>query len=172
MIRATIAAVPQRLSVLWSKAAVLAGVTLVAMTATCFAAFIFGQSILSSKGVGTSLGSPNVLRTVFGTGLYLAVLGLLALGIGAIIRKTAGAIATVLGLILVVPVIAGLLPSSMNAFQKFLPSNAGQALIDGGSRHGSTTTPQLAPWAGFGVFCLWTAAALVIAGAMLVRRDA
>lgn len=171
MIRATIAAVPQRLSVLASKATVFAGVIMAVMTAACFAAFIFGQSILSSKGIGTSLGSPNVLRTVFGTALYLAALGLLALGLGAIIRKTAGAIAAVFGLILVLPVIAGLLPSSMNAFQKFLPSNAGQALINGASRH-SSTTPQLAPWVGFGVFCLWAAAALVIAGAMLVRRDA
>jgi ABC-2 type transport system permease protein len=172
MIRATFAAVPQRLNVLAAKATVFTGVILAVMTATSFSAFILGQSILSSKGVGTSLGAPDVLRTVIGTGLYLAVLGLLALALGTIIRKTAGAIATVLGLILVVPVIASLLPSSMNAFQKFLPSNAGRALIDGGSRHGSTTTPQLAPWAGFGVFCLWAAAALVIAGAMLMRRDA
>ena len=172
MIRATLAAVPQRLSVLTSKAAVFAGVTLVVSTASSFVSFVVGQSILSSKGVGTSLGADNALRTVVGTGLYLAVLGLLALGIGAMIRKTAGAIAAVFGLILVVPVVASLLPSSMNAFHKFLPSNAGQALINGGNRHGSTTTPQLAPWAGFGVFCLWAAASLVIAGVLLVRRDA
>jgi ABC-2 type transport system permease protein len=171
MIRATLAAVPQRLSMLAAKATVFAGVTLAVMTAASFAAFILGQSILSAKGVGTSLGAPNVLRTIIGAGLYLAVLGLLALALGTIIRKTAGAIAAILGLILVVPAVASLLPSSMNAFQKFLPSNAGQALIDGGSRQGSTT-PQLAPWAGLGVFCLWAAVALVIAGVMLVRRDA
>jgi ABC-type transport system involved in multi-copper enzyme maturation permease subunit len=171
MIRATLAAVPQRLNVLASKAAVFAGVTLVVSTVACFVSFFVGQWILSSKGVGTTLGADNGLRTVLGTALYLAVLGLLALGIGSIIRKTAGAIAAVLGLILVVPVIASLLPSSMNAFEKFLPSNAGQALINGGSRHGSTT-PQLAPWAGFGVFCLWAAASLIVAGVLLVRRDA
>ena len=172
MIRATIAAVPQRLSVLASKAAVFAGVTLVVTTGACLVSFMVGQSILSSKGVGTSLGADNVLRTVLGTGLYLAVLGLLALGLGSIIRKTAGAIAAFFGLILVVPVIASLLPSSMNAFQKFLPSNAGQALINNGGRHGSKVTPQLAPWAGFGVFCLWAAVSLIIAGVLLVRRDA
>ncbi|HVA05982.1 MAG TPA: ABC transporter permease [Acidimicrobiales bacterium] len=171
MIRATFAAVPQRLSVLAAKATVFAGVTLVVTTAACFIAFILGQSILSSKGVGTSLGAPNVLRTVIGTGLYLAVLGLLALGLGTVIRKTAGAIAAVFGLILVLPTIASLLPSSMNAIQKYLPSNAGQALINSG-HHGSTTVPQLAPWVGFGVFSLWAAAILVIAGVMLVRRDA
>jgi ABC-2 type transport system permease protein len=171
MIRATFAAIPQRLSILSAKAVVFAGVTLVVSTAACFVAFILGQSILSSKGIGTSLGAPNVLRTIIGTGLYLAILGLLALGLGTIIRKTAGAIAAVLGLILVLPPIITLLPSSMNAIQKFLPSNAGQALINPGSvRH--TSVPQLAPWAGFGVMCLWAAGILVIAAVTLVRRDA
>jgi hypothetical protein len=171
MIRATFASVPQRLSILAAKAVVFAGVTLVVTTGACFIAFILGQSILSAKGAGTSLGAPNVLRTVIGTGLYLAVLGLLALGLGTIIRKTAGAIAAVFGLILVLPTIASLLPSSMNSIEKFLPSNAGQALISS-SHHGSTTVSQLAPWVGFGVFCLWAAAVLIIAAAMLVRRDA
>jgi ABC-2 type transport system permease protein len=171
MIRATFAATPQRVSVLAAKAAVFAGVIFIVTTAASFTAFFVGQSILSSKGLGTSLGAPNVLRTVVGSGLYLAVLGLLALGLGSIIRKTAGAIAAMLGLILVLPPIMGLLPSSMNAVQKFLPSNAGQAMISNG-RMGTTTTPQLAPWTGFGVFCLWAAGALVIAGVMLVRRDA
>jgi hypothetical protein len=171
MIRATFAAVPQRLSVLAAKAAVFAGVTFVVTTAACFVAFILGQSILSSKGVGTSLGAPNVLRTIIGTGLYLAVLGLLSLGLGTIIRKTAGAIAAVVGLILVLPPIVSLLPSSMNSIQRFLPSNAGQALTSPGSaRH--TSVPQLAPWAGFGVMCLWAAAIVVIAAVTLVRRDA
>jgi ABC-2 type transport system permease protein len=171
MIRATLAAVPQRLDVLVAKSAVFAGVTFVVTTAASFAAFLVGQSILSAKGIGVGLGGPDVLRTVIGTGMYLAVLGLLALGLGTIIRKTAGAIAAVFGLILVLPTIASLLPSSMNAIQKFLPSNAGQALIDG-ARHGSTTVPQLSPWVGFGVFCLWAVAILAVAGVMLVRRDA
>jgi hypothetical protein len=171
MIRATFAAVPQRVTVLVAKATVFAAVVMVVSTAACFIAFFLGQSILSSKHIGTSLGAPNVLRTVIGTGMYLAVLGLFSLGLGTIIRKTAGAIAAVFGLLLVIPPIAGLLPSSMNAVQKFLPSNAGQALISTG-RQGSNSTPQLAPWAGFGVFCLWAAASLIIAGVMLARRDA
>jgi ABC-type transport system involved in multi-copper enzyme maturation permease subunit len=102
--------------------------------------------------------------------MYLAVLGLLALGLGTIIRKTAGAIAAVFGLILVLPTIASLLPSSMNAIQEYLPSNAGQALINQAAQHNGV--PQLAPWVGFGVFCLWALVALVIAGVLLVRRDA
>jgi ABC-2 type transport system permease protein len=169
MIRATFAAVPQRLTVLAAKATVFAGISLVVATAASVVAFYVGQAILSAKGIGVALSAPNALRTVVGSGLYLAVLGLLALGLGTIIRKTAGAIAALFGLIFVLPAIASLLPSSMNAVQKFLPSNAGQALTSGPSHSGPAL---LSPWVGFGVFCLYAIAALVIAGATLVRRDA
>lgn len=169
MIRATFAAVPQRLIVLAAKATVFAGITLVVTTSACLVAFYTGQAILSTKGIGVALGAPNALRTVVGSGLYLAVLGLLALGLGTIIRKTAGAIAAVFGLIFVLPAVASLLPSSMSSVQKFLPSNAGQALISG-PRHGGPSL--LSPWVGFGVFCLYAVAALVVASTTLVRRDA
>ncbi len=168
MIRATFAAVPQRLTVLAAKAAVFAGVTFVVSTVACFVAFFVGQAILSTKHIGVSLGAPDALRVVIGSGLYLAVLGLLALGLGTIIRRTAGAIAAVFGLIFVLPSLALLLPSSMDVVQKFLPSNAGQALVGAGTRG----TNELSPWVGFGVFCIYAIAALVIAGSSLVRRDA
>ncbi|HWW53963.1 MAG TPA: hypothetical protein VNY84_09345, partial [Acidimicrobiales bacterium] len=169
MIRATFAAVPQRLTVLAAKATVFAGVSLVVTTAASCVAFYVGQAILSNKGIGVALGAPGALRAVVGTGLYLAVLGLLALALGTIIRKTAGAIAAVFGLIFVLPAIAALLPSSMSAIQKFLPSNAGQALTNGPHHSGPAL---LSPWLGFGVFCLYAIGALAIAGATLVRRDA
>jgi ABC-type transport system involved in multi-copper enzyme maturation permease subunit len=168
MIRATLAAVPQRRTVLAAKAAVFAGVTLVVTTLSSFAAFFLGQAILSTKGIGASLGDPGALRTVVGTGLFLAVLGLLALALGTIIRRTAGAITAVVGMIFVLPVLAGLLPGSMSGVQKFLPSNAGQALVAGTARGAN----ELSPWVGFAVFCLYAVVALVIAGAMLVGRDA
>jgi ABC-2 type transport system permease protein len=168
MIRATFAAVPQRLTVLAAKATVFASVTFVVSTVACLIAFFVGQAILSTKSIGVGLGAPGALRIVIGSGLYLAVLGLLALGLGTIIRRTAGAIASVFGLIFVLPSLALLLPSSMDGIQKFLPSNAGQALVGGGSR----SSTDLSPWVGFGVFCLYAVAALVIAGATLRRRDA
>jgi ABC-2 type transport system permease protein len=168
MIRATFAAVPQRLTVLAAKAAVFAAVTLVVSTAACFIAFFLGQSILSAKGINVGIGAPGALRLVVGSGLYLATLGLLALGLGTIIRRTAGAIAMVFGLIFVLPGVASLLPSSMDVIQKYLPSNAGQALISGSAR----SSTNLSPWVGFGVFVLYAVVALVIAGVTLVRRDA
>lgn len=171
MIRTTFAAVPQRLRVLAAKSIVFGAVTLVVTTVSCFAAFLIGQAILSSKGIGVSIGAPNALRTIVGTALYLTILGLLALGLGTLIRKTAGAISAVVGLIFVLPVASSFLPSSMAGIQKFLPSNAGQSIISGGASHGQGAA-MLAPWVGLGVFALYATLALGAAAFTLVRRDA
>jgi ABC-2 type transport system permease protein len=169
-IHTTFAAVPQRLTVLAAKSAVFAGVTLVVTTTAAFIAFFIGQGILSAKGIGVSITSPGSLRTVVGTGLYLAVLGLLALGLGTLIRKTAGAITAVFGMIFVLPVVFGLLPSSMSGLEKFLPTIAGQAIINGGTN--ARGADSLAPWVGLGVFCLYAIVALGGAAYTLVHRDA
>jgi hypothetical protein len=170
MIRATFAAVPQRLTVLAAKATVFSAVTIAVTTSACFIAFFIGQAILSAKDIGVSIGAPNALRTVVGTGLYLAVLGLLALGLGTLIRKTAGAITAIVGILFVLPVLSQLLPSSMDAIQKYLPNNAGQAIITGGSTSGGDAT--LSPWLGLGVFFLYAVVTLGAAAFTLVHRDA
>jgi hypothetical protein len=168
MIRATFAAVPRRNSVLAAKAAVFAAAAAVAGIVSSFAAFFVGQAILSSKHIEAHLGDPGVLRAVGGAGLYLAVLGLFALGIGALIRHSAGAIAAVFGLIFVLPGIVFALPASWSsAISKYLPSNAGEAIFRT-IRDRST----LSPWVGFALFCGYAAAALVAAGVVLNRRDA
>jgi hypothetical protein len=168
MIRATFAAMPQRRLVLAAKAAVFAAAATVVGIASSFAAFFAGQAILSGKGVGVSIASPGALRSVIGAGLYLTVLGLLAIGLGTIIRRTAGAIATVFGLVFVLPILVSELPSSWSDhIAKYLPSNAGFAMI--GAPRGA---PSLSPWLGFGLFCLYAAVALVAGGVFLSRRDA
>lgn len=168
-IRSTLAAVPQRRTLLAAKATVFTAVTTVVGIAASFAAFFVGQSILSGKGIQAHLGDPGALRAVIGAGLYLAVLGLLALGLGTLIRHSAGAIASLFGLLFVLPGVVSALPSSWsNAISPYLPSDAGQALI--GSGHGAANL--LSPWAGFAVFCAYAAAALLAAGIMLRRRDA
>ncbi len=169
MIRTTFSATPQRITVLAAKAAVFAFVTFIVTTFAAFAAFFVGQAILSGKNLGISVGAPGAVRSIVGTGLYLSVLGLLALGLGTLLRKTAGAIAALFAILLIVPVIVSLLPSSVNGIQKYLPSNAGQEIVFGS---GQSTGDVLSPWVGFGVFCLYALATLAIAAAVLVRRDA
>ena len=86
----------------------------------------------------------GVLRAVFGAGLYLTVLGLFALAIGSLIRHTAGAITTVIGLVLVVFPLAGLLPGSWGAHvHAYLPTVAGQ-LDHAGQTHGRPALVALA----------------------------
>jgi ABC-type transport system involved in multi-copper enzyme maturation permease subunit len=171
MIRTTFAAVPQRLTVLGAKAAVFAAVTLVVTSAACVAAFLLGQAILSSKDAGVAINAPNALRTIIGTCLYLTGLGLLALGLGTLIRKTAGAITAVVGVIFVLPALSELLPSSLDGVRQVLPGNAAEAMLTG-STPGPGDPAILSAWVGLGVFLLYAVVALALAAMALVRRDA
>lgn len=166
MIRATLAAVPARLPVLWAKLAVFGSVALVLMLVGSFAAFLGGQKLLHPYG--TTLSQPHVLRAVIGVALYLTVVALLAIGLGFLLRNTAGGIATLFGLLLVLPVLIRAFPSSwQDHVSPYLPSNAGAALFD---LHPDSTS--LAPWTGFGVFCAWAAASIIGAAILLRQRDA
>jgi ABC-type transport system involved in multi-copper enzyme maturation permease subunit len=168
MIRATITAVPHRLPVLWAKSVVFAVVTLVLMTVSSFAAFVGGQAMLSSKHIDTTLGHPGVLTAVFGGGLYLTVVALLGVALGALVRSTAGGIATLFGVLLILPLIVNFLPSSWSHnINPYLPSSAGQAVF--------TTvrlSSSLGPWTGFLLFCGYAAVLLAAAAVVLRRRDA
>ena len=168
MIRASLSAVPKRLPVLWAKALVYAAVVLVLMTITSLVAFYCGQAILSSYGEAVKISDPGVARVVFGTGLYLTVVGVLGVGLGALIRNGAGAIATLVGLLIIVPGLSHLLPSSWSPhIVPYLPSNAGGALLN--------VVPDstlMSPWSGFALFVGYAVALLLIAGVLLKRRDA
>jgi hypothetical protein len=168
MIHSTFSAVPRRLPVLWAKAAVYTAVTWALMTVTALTAFLTGQALMSSTGAGASLGDPGVTRVVLGTGLYLTVVGLLSVAIGALVRNTAGGIAIVLGVLVVLPELVRALPSSLSdPIGPYLPGDAGHALA---VLHPGAHT--LAPWTGFAVFCLYAAVALGAAAVSLTRRDA
>jgi ABC-type transport system involved in multi-copper enzyme maturation permease subunit len=169
-IRASLMAVPKRSLMLTAKGLVFAALVFVVAEAVSFASFFIGAAIVNST-VAVSLGQPNVTRAVIGAGLYLTVLGLFAMAIGALIRHTAGAIAAVIGLVLVIFPLAALLPYSWGAhIHAYLPTVAGQLIT---SDHPNSAAAQLlSPWQGFGVFCGWTALLLAVALFLLRRRDA
>jgi ABC-2 type transport system permease protein len=168
MIRASLSAAPKRLPVLWAKLIVFAVVTFVVTTVASFITFFVGQALLSGQHLQTTLSAPGVFRVVIGTGLYLTVVGLIGVAIGWIIRSTAGSIATLFGLLLVVPVLGEALPSSWGQhINPYLPSNAGGSLL---ALH--PDPGMLAPWTGFGVFVLYGVIATAIAVVLLKRRDA
>jgi hypothetical protein len=168
LIRSTLAAVPNRRLVLGAKAAVLGAVVLVVGEIASFVSFFLGQAILSGSATSVGIGDPGVLQAVAFGGLYLTVLTLFGLGLGGVVRHTAGAITAFVTVVLIAPEIVRLLPSSISdAIGKFLPSNIGTTLT---SVH--PLANQLSPWVGFGVLCAYAAAALAVGGWLMVRRDA
>ena len=168
MIRSTLAAVPRRLTVLAAKVVAFGGVALVAMVAASFVTFFGAQGFLSHYGHGSSLSDPGVLRVVAGTGVYLALIGLLGGALGWILRSTAGGIATLVGLLLVVPTVLMVLPWQWTTdLAKYLPGNAGGSFVS--SVHSPDT---LTPGAGFAVLLIWVVGALGLAAVLLKRRDA
>lgn len=167
-IRSTLTAVPKRLPVLWAKAAVFGLFTLVLTLPAVFIVFFAGQSILSGQHINIAASHPGVIRSLFGAALYLTVMGLFGLGLGTIVRSTAGGISALAGIVFVLPPVIGLLPTSVaNSVNPYLPSTAGGAVW---TIHPDPHT--LAPWTGFGVFCAYAAVSLAIGAILLLRRDA
>ena len=168
MIRTTFGAVPRRPLVLFAKAVTFTVVAFVVATAACFAAFLIGQSILAAKHADVTLSDPGVLRAVVGAGTYLTLVGLLGLGLGTLLRRTAGAIATLFGLVLVLPALTEALPSPWDTdVGKLLPINAGRALFAV-----RPSTDLLSPGQGLLVLLVTVSVVLALATVVLVRRDA
>lgn len=168
VIRASLLAVPRRYPMLAAKIVVFAAIVLVLAEIVAFACFFLGSAILHSHVV-VSLSDSGVLRSVIGAGLYLTVLGILSLAIAALIRHTAAAISTAIGVVFVLPILAGLLPSSWGAHvNAYLPEQAGILI----THTSETSSDLLSPWQGFGVLCIWTVVLLAAATYLLNRRDA
>jgi ABC-type transport system involved in multi-copper enzyme maturation permease subunit len=169
MIRSSLMAVPRRLPVLWAKVIVFALVTFVIMLIASLGSFLAVQAIVTQHHVQHSLSDPGALRTVIGTALFLSVLGILCVGLGGLIRNTAGGIAAFVGLLFVLPGISAILPSSTNdAISPYLPLNAGTTIAS----HSFDNSHHLSPWGGFALFCGYAAVALIAAAVTLRRRDA
>ena len=169
MIRATLAAVPRRPLLLAAKAAVLGAVTLVVGEIFAFAAFAAGELVLKSPAPHATLGQPGVLRAVLMAGAYPALIALIALGLGAVIRHTAGAISAVVGILFVLPLI--LLPlgeSVQNSVGQFMPMIIAENSLTAVKPQSHTLSPGI----GFGVLCLYAVVTLAVGTWALVRRDA
>ncbi|HZQ81950.1 MAG TPA: hypothetical protein VFB25_08245 [Gaiellaceae bacterium] len=165
MIRATMTAAPKRLAVLWAKAVVYGLTVLALMVPAAFIAFFIGHAILQPHGQAVAFGAAGVVRALVGAGLYLTVIGVFGLGLGAIVRNTAGGIALFAGIMFVLPPLMNVLPTSWNnAASPYLPLQAGERVLQ---LQGGT----LSPWEGFGILCCYTVAALAIAAVLLKRRD-
>jgi ABC-2 type transport system permease protein len=169
MIRASLAAVPPRRLLLAAKTVVLAVVAVAAGLASCYAAwFAFGVFLPAGSPMRMPLSDPGVARAVTGAGLYLGVLALAGLGLGAVLRSSAGAITALFGALFVPSIIMDLLPASwQDSAGRYLPMNAAESIY---------RVPQaphsLSPWAGLGLLCAYAGAALIAGFVLIGRRDA
>lgn len=196
-IRATFSAAPRRPMVLVAKTTVFTLAALALSEVVAFASFFLGQAMLTAPAPHATLSTPGALRAVVGSGLYVCVIGLIALGLGLIIRHTAGAIGAFVGVLLIFPIIVSALPNSIiNALQRYEPLQIGKIMITVRTLQLSTrralgktvtvgptghhhvivnfgsVTPTFSPWVGFGVLCGYAVALLMIGTFLLVRRDA
>ena len=171
MIRATFAAVPRRLPVLWAELAVVAATTTLLAVVGLAAAWLATASSLSADGLSLDFSDGEHLRALAGTVVYLVTVAALALGIGALLRSTAAGIATTLGMLMVVPLLfQGLAGSAAWAQDVYacLPTVAGERLI----ATGPTPDGLLAPGAGFAVLAGYAVVVLAAAALAVRRRDA
>ena len=156
------------MQLLWGKAITFGLTALALAVPAVLVAFLAGQSILSGEHLDIGLGAPGVVRAVLGSALFLAAVSLLGLGLGALIRNSAGGISALFGLLFAPQLVLGLLPEPVSdRVYRYLPTPAGAAV---GKVHPDPLS--LAPWAGLGLFCLYTAMVLGLAAWQLRRRDA
>jgi hypothetical protein len=150
MIRTTLAVVPRRRAMLAAKALVFTGVALLTSTASTFDAYLtFLLALPAHTMTGTALSDPGVARAVAGGGLYLTVFGLLGFGLGAVLRSSAGAIATLLGVLFVPPLLLDLLPGTWKTtVGPYIPMLSGDQIYVAAHREAasSASTPPPRCW--------------------------
>ncbi|WP_194922585.1 ABC transporter permease [Catenulispora pinisilvae] len=167
LIRATFIATPQRRQVLAMKALIFTTVVGVWCTGLSFVAFFVGRSFLTAPVPPVGLGDPGVPTAVLGGGLYLTGVGLFGVFLGALLRRTAAALAALVGVMMVLPVVLALLPGNAGALvSEYSPAGAGFQIW-----HLVHSGHSLGAWPGFALFTAYAAATAAAAFVTIRRRD-
>ncbi|MBE1499370.1 hypothetical protein H4696_006470 [Amycolatopsis lexingtonensis] len=167
LMQTSLIATPRRHRLLAAKVVVAVAVAVVAGQVLMFAAFLLGQAVLGAQDLPrASLGDPGVLSAVTGGGFYLAAIALLAVGLGTLMRATAGALATLVGIVFLVPALAGLFPAWVRGMFAYWPTLGASAVLK------TVPDPDFPhPWLNLGGMCLGVAAVLAVAFGVFRRRD-
>ena len=167
MIRSTMVAVPTRIPALLAKTLVIAVISFAVGVLAAFAAYLVAQPILSGSDLTFGLDAPWVLPAIINTGTVLALIAVMGVAIGALLRSTAGGVVTLVGALFVLPIIAQLLSGLADWVDKaarFLPSNAALQLV--ATRIQAGTLNQVE---GGLVLAAW-ALGLAAAAAVVIRK--
>lgn len=167
MIRASLAAVPQRGTFMAAKVLVATVLVLLVGMVTSFLAFFLGQSMLGGD-LSTSLGEPGVLRAVIGGGLYMTLIALFAMGVTWMLRSPMLAFGILIPFFFMISSILSVV-SATEKIAYYLPDQAGSmilSVVDTGDDR------PYGPWGGLAIMCAWVVAALAAGYVVLKKRDA
>ena len=173
-IRATFAAIPRRVVAFAAKVAVVGAVALGVGSAASALSFVIAQPLLHERGFVPPaypivlLTDAVALRAVVGTTLYLTLLALMAVGVGAIVRHPAAAMTSAVGLVLVPTVVMEFFTGAPRELLQQVAPSAGLAIQITTERY---DTPPLGPWVSLGVTAAWTFVALLVATRTIRVRD-
>ncbi|MDH6575682.1 ABC transporter permease subunit [Kitasatospora sp. MAP5-34] len=165
MIRVSLAAVPQRGTLLAAKSVVLGALSLAVAVVTAFVTFFVGQSLLGVHR--TTIDSPHVLRAVLGAALYLTMLCLFAAGVTAMLHNQTLALGVLVPFFFLLSPILSAVPK-VKTLAHYFPDYAGSRML---LVYEEANQPY-GPWAGFAICLAWTAAALLGGALVLKNRDA
>lgn len=166
MIRSTVLSAPRRTPVLAAKAVVFAGLVFVLAGLVALPCFLLGSSITSAHA-DVSLTSWTSLRAIVCFGLYMGLIGLIALAVGTLVRRPAGGISLILAFQFALPGVLGLIPGSVgDHISQALPANASVMM---GSGHNASDV--YSPTTGFLILLTWAVALLAAARWSLKKRN-
>lgn len=172
MMSTSLTAMPRRGVLYAAKAVVLACVTLVVALITSFASFFAGQAVFASTHAGASITSPGALRAVLLSAAVVTCFALLAFGLGAIIRHTAGAVSSLFGVIFLIPLLAQALPANWyHDIARWLPGSTALGPIV--TTKASPGSPYLfGPYGELAVFAGYALIAMAVGAVLFLHRDA
>jgi ABC-2 type transport system permease protein len=170
MIRSTLTAVPRRLPALWAKTLVLFVVTFVVSLVASLAAYGTASTFLATQKVSAPLTDSHLILPILDGALYLSLVAVFSLGIGTIVRSSAGGLAVALGVILVLPILFSIPPVHwMREVSPYLLSNAGLGSF---GLNLSDASSSLQSWQQILIVFAWAAVSLALGAIMLTKRDA
>jgi len=178
MIRSSLTAEPRRTPVLWAKALVLLVVVFVVSAASIALAALLQAAIFGGDGMTVDITDMQTVRALAGYALYISMIGLLSFALGALMRHSAAAIATVLGALLILPIMFSAIPwEPLHKIMPFLPNVAGAQVTQTNEQIAAMAAAQpdvitLSAWEGFGVLAAYVVIVLAAAAVLLKRRDA
>ncbi|MFJ1916279.1 ABC transporter permease subunit [Streptomyces sp. NPDC088147] len=169
MIRTSLAAVPRRGTFLFCKILVAGVLALAVAVLTGFLAFFVGQALLGAHG--TTIGEPNVLRAVIGSGLYMTLIALFSMGVAAMLRSSVLSLGILMPFFFLVSQILAAVPGAKEV-ARYFPDQAGRQITQVVPNAVSSSPAPYGPWGGLGIMALWVLAALAGGYAVMRKRDA